>query len=254
MSDQHTILIDPVSTQSLFIELFFGNTFLSSATGFVVAHNGVHHLITNWHVVTGRDAETEKPLSPTAAIPDTARIVYHMKDKLGAWVYGIEPLYSNEVARWREHPRGREIDVIALPLSGIPKNSMVFPTDLALANADMRIHPAMPVSIIGFPLGLSAGGAWPIWKTGHIATDPDVDYDNRPSFLIDATTRGGMSGSPVVARVSGALQTQSGNYVIKTGITTKFLGVYSGRIHGDAELGRVWRPLVIDEILGIHAG
>lgn len=34
----------------------------------------------------------------------------------------------------------------------------------------------------------------------------------------------------------------------------KFLGVYSGRIHGDVELGRVWRPQVIDEILGAHAG
>lgn len=250
MTNRQTIFIDPVSTQSLFVELWFGNTFLSSATAFVVAHDCTHYLITNWHVVTGRDAETEKPLSATTAIPDTIRVVYHMKGKLGAWVLGGEPLYLDGVARWREHPKGRQIDVVALPLIAVPENATIFPADLSLADADMRIHPAMPVSIIGFPFGLSAGGAWPIWKTGHIATDPDVDYDNRPSFLIDATTRGGMSGSPVVARVSGVLQTRSGANVIKTGITTKFLGVYSGRIHGDAELGRVWRPTVIDEILG----
>ena len=254
MNDPRTIFIDPQSTQSLFLELFFGNALLSSATGFVVQRGGTYFLITNWHVVTGRDAETEKVLSPTAAIPDTLRIIYHTKDQLGSWVYGVESLYSESIARWLEHPKGRLIDVVAVPLASIPENATVYPADLSLADADMRIHPAMPVSIIGFPLGLSAGGAWPIWKTGHIATDPDINYDGRPSFLIDATTRGGMSGSPVVARASGALQTKSGSYVIKTGITTKFLGVYSGRIHGNAELGRVWRPQVIDEILGAFAG
>jgi hypothetical protein len=107
----------------------------------------------------------------------------------------------------------------------------------------------MPVSIIGFPFGLSTAGAWPIWKTGHIASDPDLDYDDRPAFLIDATTRAGMSGSPVVLRSYGGYASSKAHMVIGGGPGTRFLGVYSGRIHNQAEIGRVWRPSSIKEIL-----
>jgi hypothetical protein len=70
-----------------------------------------------------------------------------------------------------------------------------------------------------------------------------MDYEDRPVFLIDATTRGGMSGSPVVLRIYGDYATIGGKS------WTRFLGVYSGRIHDQTEIGRVWRPSVIKEIL-----
>ena len=250
MSAGPTIFIDPLSTQSLLLQASFGSTLLSTATGFVVEKNGMHFLITNWHVVTGRDPDTEKPLSPTAGVPDTLHILHHVKGQLGAWKAAPEPLLENGKPRWREHTRGRTVDVVALPLQNIPSDAELYPMDLGLAAVDLQPQPAMPVAIIGFPFGLSAGGAWPIWKTGHIATDPDVDYQaDRPAFLIDATTRGGMSGSPVVIRVSGGYNDGKGNYVIGGSVRTKFLGIYSGRIHGEAEIGRVWRPSVLEDIL-----
>ncbi|WP_017630954.1 hypothetical protein [Vibrio sp. 624788] len=44
---------------------------------------------------------------------------------------------------------------------------------------------AMPVSVIGYPFGLSAGANWPIWKTGNIASDHGIDFEvNRPAFLM----------------------------------------------------------------------
>jgi hypothetical protein len=86
----------------------------------------------------------------------------------------------------------------------------------------------MTVSIIGYPYGLATAHAWPIWKTGHIASDIDLDYDGRPAFLIDATARSGMSGSPVVHRTSGGFTTRSGDVIYSTGVrpATRFLGVY----------------------------
>lgn len=68
-------------------------------------------------------------------------------------------------------------------------------------------------------------------------------------FLIDATTRGGMSGSPVVLRQVGGYLTKSGGQVIMPGVSTRFLGIYSGRLPRDSEIGRVWRPRLIKEIL-----
>ena len=57
-----------------------------------------------------------------------------------------------------------------------------------------------------------------------------------------------MSGSPVVMRAD-SYQTSSGNYRLAGGIQTRFLGVYAGRIHGESEVGRVWRPFLIREII-----
>ena len=250
MSSPTPIYIDPLSKHSLLVQASFGATPLSTATGFIVRKGSAYFLVTNWHVVTGRDPDTEKPLSPTAGVPDTLVILHHVKGRLGAWKPLAEPLYENGSPRWREHSKGRLVDVVAFPLRQVPSDAEFYPLDLALAAVDIQPHPAMAVAIIGFPFGLSAGGAWPIWKTGHIATDPGVDYQaDRPAFLIDATTRGGMSGSPVVVRVSGGYKDSKGNFIIGSDLRTKFLGVYSGRIHGEAEIGRVWRPSVLDDIL-----
>jgi hypothetical protein len=66
-------------------------------------------------------------------------------------------------------------------------------------------------------------------------------------FIIDATTKPGMSGSPVVARRIGMYQ--SSQAVNMGGSATRFLGVYSGRIHEQADIGMVWKPEVITAII-----
>ena len=243
------ILIDPLSASSLRIEVCANGQHLATATGFPISHGGRFYLVTNWHVMTGRDSETDQVLSPTGAVPDELRIVHHASQGLGNWDIRSEPLFEpNGGIRWLEHSRGREIDVIVLPLSQMDSGVTVYPFDISLADTDMIPDVAMPVAIIGYPYGLVTGLGWPIWKTGHIASDPDIDFDGRPAFLIDATTRGGMSGSPVVLRSTGGHRNKAG-WVISMGTTTKWLGIYSGRIHGEAEIGRVWRPHLVLEVL-----
>jgi hypothetical protein len=141
------------------------------------------------------------------------------------------------------------VDVVALRLQSIDKQVRLYSLDLSLAEKDMRAYVGIPVSIIGYPLGFAGPGRFPIWKTGHIASEPDLDYNGEPLFLIDATTRAGMSGAPVVLRQVGGYMTKSGDQKIVPGVSTRFLGIYSGRLPGDSELGRVWRPRLIKEIL-----
>lgn len=173
----------------------------------------------------------------------------HSKN-LGEWVEKeISLIDENNNRVWLEHPLRNIIDVVAIPLSNYPDITM-HGLDLALAAIDLVLMPAMPVSVIGYPFGLAGGENWPIGKTGHIATDPDIDFQpNRPAFLIDATTRTGMSGSPVVVRATGEYTDNRGEKIIGAGVVTKFIGVYAGRIHNESEIGRVWRPFVIHEIL-----
>lgn len=243
--------VDPLSGSSLRIEPFFQEQPLANATGFTIRVGEKYYLITNWHVVTGRDADTGACLdNKHAAIPDRLNVSFHRRGALGEWITVSIPLFTEEgERRWIEHPLGAQIDVVAIPLD-LPDQVVVYELDLGLALTDMIVTPAMPVSVIGFPLGLRAGENWPIWKTGHVASDPDIDFQpGRPAFLIDATTREGMSGAPVILRLNGGYSTKEGHQIIAGGLGTKFLGVYAGRIHIDSEIGRVWRPFVIQEIL-----
>lgn len=245
------INIDPLSVRSLFLEILYNNEVLGSATGFIVEFNNNYYLVTNWHVVSGKDPSTNEPLWVWhSIIPNQLNIIHHSSAKLGSWTKKSEALYNTDGAqRWLEHSQGRKVDVVLLPLKNIDSEVKIYPFDLNLANTDIIAEPAMPVSIIGYPLGIATGGNFPIWKTGHIASDPDLDYNNQPAFLIDATTREGMSGSPVVLRSSGVYRTRNGSRVlVQSGAATLFLGIYSGRIHKDSEIGMVWRPKAINEI------
>lgn len=249
MANNNVIQIDALSATSLLITTKSNGLSLETATGFIVERNGRYYLITNWHVVAGRHPDTNKTTHPSAALPERLEVRIHDKNNLGQCnliEFNLHDTNGNKI--WLEHPNGQNVDVVAIDLSIFTLNVAPFTLDLELANEDIAVQPAMSVSIIGFPFGLSAGGIWAIWKTGHIASDLDVDYDHRPAFLIDATTRGGMSGSPVIARATGAYMTRNGAYVISTGHINRFIGVYSGRLREDSELGMVWRPNVIEEI------
>lgn len=94
----------------------------------------------------------------------------------------------------------------------------------------------MPMFIIGFPFGMSAGECFPIWKTGHVASDPDLDMDSLPYFLVDATARMGMSGGPVILRLYGPYETSTGHAMILGNPPAKFLGIYSGRMHSKSKI------------------
>lgn len=245
--------IDPLSATSLHVIPKFNAVELASATAFTVEWLGEPYLVTNWHVVTGRDADTEECLDKNhAAIPNTLAVRFHKKYVLGEWSIIDLPLQTPDGSNlWITHPLGRAIDVVAIPIPPhIRAHIQVYPLDLRLADADIVAMPAMPISVIGYPLGLSTGGNWPIWKTGHIASDPGLDFESgRPAFLIDATTRSGMSGSPVLLRLDRYTTTDGNHHSLVGGMKTRFLGVYAGRIHENSEIGRVWRPFLVSEIL-----
>ena len=246
MTTQRIINIDPLSGSSLRVWPRVGGRHVATATGFVIRTDSDPYLITNWHVVTGVDPVNGKRIFDE---PDELWIHHHAAGKLGNWAGRREALRDGSGhARWVEHNRASRVDVVALPLNAL-NGVGLHPLDLSLADTDMVPEPAMPVSIIGYPLGLFTGGGWPIWKTGHIASDPDLDYNNQPGFLVDVTARAGMSGSPAILRLSGGYRLRGGSRIMAQSVAaTKFLGVYSAQSER-AELGVVWRPEVIREIL-----
>ena len=241
--------IDPLSISSLHLTACFNGNHIGTATGFVVQHQDRSFLITNRHVCTGLDPETGETFFASSAPPDSLTVAHNAGSKLGTWLEITYRLLDDQKSPlWLEHPAGGDVDVVALRID--PRTDIQFyPIDLGLADTDLIPEPGMTVFIIGFPFGRSSTGRLAIWKTGHIASDPEIDYDGKPALLIDATTRKGMSGSPVVVTSYGGYRTRKGHLVGGTFKQTLLLGIYSGRLHKDLEIGIVWKPRVIREIV-----
>jgi hypothetical protein len=249
MTVPSNISVNPLSCSSLLVFLAFRDQALGHATGFVVTRDASSYLITNWHVATGRRADDpSQPADPeTAAWPDRIAVAHHKAGQLGVWPLKVEALYDASGApRWLEHPtHGHLVDAVALPLTNLD--------DLDLYPLDPWAAPlaAMPMasqlSVIGFPLGMTSGGAFGVWVTGFVASEPDIDLAGLPRLLIDSRTRKGQSGSPVINYRSGPFMDVNGAFV--PGVAQDLIGVYSGRITADSDLGFVWKASAVREII-----
>ncbi|WP_373994399.1 trypsin-like peptidase domain-containing protein [Duganella sp. CF458] len=224
---------------------------LSTGTGFVVDTPVGPALMTNRHNVTGRNNDTGVLLSPqTGAVPDELLIRHNKLGSIGQTVQIVEPLYKDDVPLWVEHPRlGGKADFVALPLTGIVGVALM-PITTGRPEHALMARPASNVSVIGFPFGLSAGFNFAIWATGFIASEPCVNYDNLPIFLIDCRTRQGQSGSPVFIVSSGGMAAlESGATAAFDGPVARFMGIYSGRINAESDLGKVWKAEAVFELI-----
>lgn len=238
------------SVQSLLIEMQFNGTALSTGTAFVVQAPSGPHLITNRHNVTGRRQDNGAPLSPTGGVPGQVVVLHNRDGHLGHWVPRVEQLYQGDKPLWKEHPTlGAKADFVALPLTDL-NDVALYHYDAANTGPDILVGPADTVSVIGFPFGMTAGGVFGVWATGFLASEPEVDFNDLPVVLIDCRSRQGQSGSPVIAyRSGGGVAMKNGGQAMFGGAVWKFIGIYSGRINQESDLGIVWKASAINELV-----
>jgi hypothetical protein len=248
--------------KSLFIEICFGETVLGTGTAFLVANDRESHcaLITNRHNVTGRHQETGKCLSPTGAIPDTIVVYFHKNTGgIGEWKKVALPLYrADSSPYWFEHSTlGARADLVALNLrwgDDVSKYPYYLETDLD--RFGIAIGPAESISVIGFPFGRSTVRRFPIWVTGFMAQELSLVTLEDPTFLIDCRTRQGQSGSPVLAYRAGSYRKRDGHKVssvLSPKPVWELLGIYSGRINSESDLGKVWHVSAVADVFATAA-
>jgi hypothetical protein len=239
------------SVQPLLIQMQFKGQALATGTAFVAHAASGPVLVTNRHNVTGRHQDTDAPLSKSGGVPDEIVVIHNEKGRLGSWLPRVEKLHDANGPRWREHPQlGAKADFVALPLTALD-NVDLHPHNVGNDRIpDIQVGPADPVSVVGFPFGLTGGGALAVWATGFMATEPDINFSDLPALLIDCRTRQGQSGSPVIAyRVGGMVAMADGGSAAFSGPVCRFLGIYSGRINSESDLGFVWKASAIRELL-----
>lgn len=227
---------------------------------FFTRRNERLYLVTNWHVVSGRNADTEETLDVSAAIPDELRVYLPDVKADGSFQFGDRQplsvmLYEGERKKWLDlKMKGKWIDVTLIPMDE-KEDAAIIPIENCEEpfNDAVRFEITSPVYVIGFPFGKIAGDI-PIWKRATVASEPTYDMDDLPYYFVDTATREGMSGSPVIFFKDRPVIIGNGTSDEVSIHWTKFMGIYSGRIGanknmGDAQLGRVWKVDVIDKII-----
>lgn len=243
------------------LELFANDQSLGFATGLIVQHTKNYYLLTNWHVLSGRNPFSNQPLDKRGTIPDKLKITYLNKELSETLQIAVELVDKDGQNTWSEHPSGSSVDLAALKVNE-GNELTIRPFDLSLSKSQIRPSIGDTVFVIGFPFGHSSyNDAFPIWKTGHIASEPELPFNKKPATLIDVTGREGMSGSPVIIKTRGPYRSWDNSVIMGAEEVTLFLGIYSGRLLNpsdqkssiSSELGLVWTSEAISQLLE-HAG
>ena len=211
------------------VYLFDGPQEVSQGTGFFYANMKPDRpreaetvfLVTNYHVVTGHAPRTAAPRSG-----DRIRFALHLDREDLENTRTIElPLYdAHDEPIWASSESFPGADVVLLPLPASASPLFVFTE--AHTKGDIKIRPTSGATLLGYPYGFyDTKHLLPIWKTGHVASEPDVDFEGEPTFLVDVSAFPGMSGSPVLAVANGIYETESG--VMRSGRVLKLLGIFS---------------------------
>ncbi len=265
-------ILNNLSLVPLQVQARFGDDALpvGKATGFLYRSGDQKYFVTNWHVVTGRHADTGKPLDEkTCAVPDSLSFMVPFQrpedDKPVVTIWWEEakvPLYKDQERRfplWLEHPtHGGRADVAVIPfdvdkeyMAAIPAND-----SKALGLNTPVVYPTLTVFVLGYPLGLVGGLNLPIYKRATIANEAEFPLGDMPKIYIDTATRKGMSGAPVFVDQMGSWlqQMPDGKRVLQVGGRGRlFLGIYAARdglsTEFEAQLGIVWKAEVIDEVI-----
>ena len=243
---------------------------VANGTGFFYrAADGQVFILTARHNLTGKHWETgeflSKSVSPThlrvllrngklmnggMPMPYTVNSPGVASTQFRFAQYQMPLVDAEDKPTWLEHPSlGPRMDAAAIPFNNPdPDNIDLVPLEGTESSTreDAKLWVTQDVSIPGYPFGLHSGPALPLWIRGSVASEPQFFYDHRgdsiPAFLVDARTRKGSSGSPVVLiRLPGSLMPIAGGalqYVM--GTHSRLLGVYTGRISDDSDLGFVW--------------
>lgn len=243
---------------SLGTGFFFGSTTADGAVDTVF-------LVTNYHVVTGH-----VPGAPGAAAGNHIQFFIHEDQNDLTRIRPIDlPLYhENGDPVWITSKLDPAADVVLIPVP--PKayeGVRLYVFTEAHTRGDIKIRPTSGATLLGYPYGFyDTTNYLPVWKTGHVASEPDVDFDGRPLFLVDVSAFPGMSGSPVLAVANGVYESEDG--VMRTGRVLKLLGIFSampvvlrqdaaetpgatpGMVSGGTslQLGYVWKASIIADM------
>lgn len=226
--------LEPMSLMTTPVLLVSGARQVSQGTGFLYATtkpNGTDidmvFLATNYHVVTGNE-----PMSAARAQGDRLQFYFHASRTDPSNYFPVNiPLYTKTGEPiWVQNQQFPEADVVLVPIVSTlydGRGQLTVFSD-AHTQVDMKVRPSSQAVLLGYPYGFfDTRNFLPVWKTGHLATEPTVDFQGQPVFLVDVSAFPGMSGAPVVGVSNGVYESERQSGAMMSGVQRKLLGIFS---------------------------
>lgn len=153
----------------------------------------------------------------------------------------INIMLDNFEQRWIHHPAA-DVDLCIMPIAPLLQETSAAGHRFFYLNLDKSLIPTTQeladlgaiedVIMIGYPNGIwDATNNMPIIRRGVTATHPNLDYNGRKEFMIDAACFPGSSGSPVFLYNTGGWSTREGDMIMGS-TQIKLLGLlYAGPQH-----------------------
>lgn len=266
--------VDTISLSTTPVFLFKGKKLVSQGTGFFYVHNqeknSILFLVTNHHVLTGSSPSENK-----LPIGDNISFQFHLSEEDPGKTKSVcLSLFTKDGKPvWINNPSYPDADLAVIPIVPILFDGCkVFGISEEWVKGNLMIRPTTNVTLVGYPYGLyDEKNSLPIWKTGSVASEPKMDFNGKPLFLVDVSAFPGMSGSPVFAISYGMYETEEGATTV--GGIRKFMGIFAsmqminkeryleeitheaklGIMDSESlEIGHVWRSnLIIDTVKSI---
>lgn len=198
----------PEKYQVLYIEVYPKNFSIGvcrKGTGFIIKSKTRYYLVTNYHVITGRD-----PDDTTIWTDDDIRehydgyvvnILYKSTD--GKTIWRKENLLSNNKHKFIEYQLNTGlVDVIALPLTDTTRMAgYIHPIKYNHSKTFILNDKDSAFAIGYIAVGYNSIVPPLVRKPGCILSMPNEPLNENPYFLLNIPgqryTQGGMSGSPV---------------------------------------------------------
>lgn len=144
-------------------------------------------------------------------------------------------------SRWISHP-DQDVDLCAMPIAPLLTKASKGGQSFFYVSLDESLLPSETdlndlgtledILMIGYPNGLwDSVNNMPILRRGVTATHPNMNYEGKREFLIDAACFPGSSGSPVFLFNTNGWTNRNGGTVVG-GTRVKLLGIlYAGPQH-----------------------
>jgi hypothetical protein len=234
-----TATISMISASATLVEQLANDgseTVVSHGSGCFWRHQGVVYLLTARHVLSGRSPFDDSILSPTGYIPQRFRVYPMLNLGSGQLARTMTNVSVPNEHSFLQDPKFADLrtDIAALACMTDPDGVINCLNDAHEIFEDVFTHVGMECAIVGYPTNHFGNLMMPVWRRGAIASEPLLPVDDKPMFLLDASTSPGFSGAPVFRRHIGPLpQLQSDgslNILADRVMTTSFVGIYAGRL------------------------
>jgi len=174
------------------------STWLTSGTGSILRYHDKYYLITNYHVLTGKDYKDQKKFPELRDTNTSISIIFQPLDRASNFVVMVYPLFNSQGHENFETLKFQDqiLDLAIMPIV-VPDNAATFSFDSNDIDTTGSYAQNEKMTIMGFPNGQFKSSWQPTPLEVLLIKNPQSGPNiNDPFVFFDRPPVKGVSGSP----------------------------------------------------------